>query len=206
MTEQIEIPAGFRQDRAGNLVPKDKIKPIDKARDKLVTDIARKAAKVSGAISEFKAETFEAVADFVATSAEQYGAKHGGAKGNMTLFSFDGRYKLQIAVNEHRTFDERLQVAKTLVDECIHEWMKGSNKNIQALVDHAFQVDRQGRVSVERILGLRRLDIDDVRWKNAMDAIADAIQIAGSKRYLRLYERIEGTDEYRPLPLDVANA
>ncbi len=205
-TETTEIPAGYKQDRQGNLVPKDRVKPIDLDRDKVVQKIARKAKKLSGTIATFKDDAFADVADFVDRSAEKYNAQQRGVKGNMSLFSFDGQYRLDIAINENRTFDERLQTAKSLIDDCIHEWMKGSNKNIQAIVDHAFQVDKQGKVSVERILGLRTLDINDDRWKSAMDAISDSIQISGSKKYIRLYERLGDSEEYSRIPLDAANA
>ncbi len=96
-------------------------------------------------------------------------------------------------------------MAKSLIDECIHEWMKGSNKNIQALVQDAFKVDKQGKVSVERILGLRRLNIEDERWDRAMDAISDSIQITGSKRYIRVYQRDDASGEYNRISLDAAS-
>lgn len=200
-----EIPAGYVKDRNGNLVPRDRVKPIDKERDKVVRGLIKDAEKVSQQIAEFKDKAMQAVADFADRSASEYGAKMGGKKGNMTLFTFDGSHKVELAVNENQAFDERLQVAKTLIDECIHDWMKGSNKNIQALVQDAFKVDKQGKVSVERILGLRRLNIEDERWNKAMDAISDSIQITGSKRYIRVYQLNEATGEYVRIPLDAAN-
>lgn len=206
MTDQtIEIPKGYVKDRNGHLVPKDKIKPVDKERDRVVRDVVKKALAVSDQIAIFKDETMQAVADFAELSASHYGAKIGGAKGNITLYTFDGSHKLQLSINEHKAFDERLQAAKALIDECIHEWMKGSNHNVQALVQDAFNVDKQGKVSMERILGLRRLDIVDERWAQAMAAIADSIQVTGSKRYVRLYKRNEVTGEYEPIPLDAAS-
>lgn len=37
-----------------------------------------------------------------------------------------------------------------------------------------------------------------------MQAIGDSVQTAGSKPYLRFYERVGDSDEYRPISLDVA--
>lgn len=201
-----QIPAGYVRDRDGHLVPKDKVKPIDRERDTLVNAIFGEAETLSGSIADFRERCFDVVGEFVDKSAAQYGAKLGGKKGNMTLFNYDGSVKIVIARGETKSFDERLQVAKSLVDECIHEWSKGSNKNIKALVDHAFQVDKEGKVSVDRILSLRRLDISDERWTNAMNAIVDSMQVVGSKRYFRVYKRIGETDNYRPVSLDAANA
>ncbi len=201
-----EIPAGYIMDRDGRLVHKDRIKPVDKARDDLVKKLTKEARKVSGTIAEFREKSFEDIGAFANVSAEKYGAKLGGKKGNMTLFSFDGSLMIKLSQSENKSFDERLQIAKSLIDECIHEWMKGSNKNIQALVSDAFQVDKEGRVSTSKVMGLRRLDIEDPRWDNAMKAIADAVQVTGSKRYVRFYERVGDTEEYVPISLDAASA
>ncbi|WP_257720381.1 DUF3164 family protein [Candidatus Sodalis pierantonius] len=51
---------------------------------------------------------------------------------------------------------------------------------------------------------LRRHDITDPRWLRAMDALAEAVQVVSSKSYIRLYERIDETGQYRPLSLDIA--
>ena len=37
----------------------------------------------------------------------------------MTLTSFDGRFKVMVAVNDTVQFNEKLQVAKQLIDKCI---------------------------------------------------------------------------------------
>lgn len=200
------IPTGYMKDHAGRLVPIDTVKPIDIERDKLVGEIVAKARALNGQIATFKAAAFGDIAAFVELSAEQYGAKVGGQKGNVTLMSFDGRYKVQRAIAEHISFDERLQAAKALIDECITDWSQGSRPEIQVLVNNAFQVDKEGNINTGRVLGLRRLQIGDDRWQRAMQAISEAVQVVGSKSYIRVYERIGDTGEYRAIALDVAGA
>jgi len=197
---------GYLKNAVGHLVPIESVKPIDLARDSLVKEIVVKARTISGQIGEFKAATFDDISAFVQLSAEQYQAKLGGQKGNVTLLSFDGRYKVQRAIAEHITFDERLQAAKALIDECITDWSQGSRTEIKVLVNDAFQVDQTGKVNTGRVLGLRRLEINDERWHRAMMAIGEAVQVVGSKSYIRVYERDESSGEYRPIPLDVAAA
>ena len=85
-----------------------------------------------------------------------------------------------------------------------HRWTQGGNDNIKALVEHAFQTDKAGNISVTRTLGLRRLDIKDEQWLKAMEAIADSISITGSKTYLRLYQR-NNKDVMEQISLDIAN-
>lgn len=197
-------PAGYLRDAQGRLVPETMVKPIDKLRDQTIAAIVAKAQSLSAAIAEFKAQTFADIEAFVTTSAEEYGAALGGRKGNVSLVSFDGRYKVVRQIQEHLAFDERLQVAKSLVDECIQAWSEGSSPEIQALINDAFQVDQVGRVNTGRVLALKRLDIKDPQWLRAMQAIADSIRVAGSKPYVRVYERVGSTDQYVPIPLDIA--
>jgi hypothetical protein len=191
-------------DAKGRWVPRRLIKEVDLVRHELVLALVAQAQEVSATLARFKGLAAREIDAFVSLSAEQYDTQVGGKKGNITLTSYDGRYKIIRAMADRLVFDERLQAAKSLVDECIREWTNNSRDEIRALVEHAFQVDRQGKISTERVLGLRRLEIDSSRWKLAMKAIGDSIQVASTTAYLRFYERVEDTDEYRAIPLDLA--
>lgn len=201
---QQSIPAGYWQDASGNLIPESKVKDIDKLRHQVVTDLCTMAEKSRDGLAEFKALAMQEVAALVSTSMEQYGVKAGGEKGNVTLMSFDGRYKLVRQMQDKLTFGEQLMAAKALIDECVHEWAQGANDNIKALVNHAFQTDKEGKINTGRVLGLRRLEIRDAKWQSAMQAIADSIQTASTKPYVRFYKRNDTTGEYQPISLDVA--
>ncbi len=193
----------MRENALGHFVPVSQIKEIDKLRDETVIGIIEKAKEVQRIIAEFKAVTMSIVADFVDLSAQEYDVKYGGAKGNVSLLSFDGKYKVQRAVGEHRIFDERIQAAKAQIDACIQHWSEGSDDKIKALVEHAFRVNKQGHIDVNQVLSLRQLNIDDSDWIEAMDAIADSIQITGTSSYLRLYER-NANGKYEQIPLDIS--
>lgn len=198
------IPAGYWKDAQGNLIPESKIKDIDRLRHELVTRLCQLAEVQAAGLKKFKADTMTEVASFVALSLDQYGVKTGGNKGNVTLTSFDGKYKLVRQMQDHIVFGEQLMAAKVLIDECVHEWSAAANDNIKALVNHAFQTDKEGKINTSRVLGLRRLDITDPKWLNAMAAISDSMQTASSKPYVRFYTRCERTGEYLPIALDVA--
>ncbi|MDX1491301.1 MAG: DUF3164 family protein [Pseudohongiellaceae bacterium] len=199
------VPEGFKLDTKGRLAPIESIKPIDLARDELVMDIVAKAQEISDQLAATKKSIHDDIDAFVEMSAEQYDVKLGGSKGNVSLLSFDGRYKVLLARHDHIVFDERLQAAKKLIDECLQEWSKGAHKGLIVMIDDAFRTDRNGELRTARILALRRHDIDDERWSKAMDAISDALQVVGSKSYIRVYERIADTDNYRQIPLDIAS-
>lgn len=200
------IPAGFMEDAKGALWPIAKIKPIDRDRHDTVVQMCEAAKAESARLVGFKLAAAQQFDDFVARSAAQYGVVMRGAKGkgNITLLSFDGRYKAVRQMADKLVFDERLQIAKELIDSCVKRWSKGSNANIKALVNAAFQVDKAGKINTDRVLGLRSLDIEDEEWGQAMKAINESIQVASTKGYTRYYERDERNGDYVAISLDVA--
>ena len=188
MATESTIPPGYWKDASGNLIPESKVKDIDKLRHQVVTDLCTMAEHARDGLAAFKLHAMQEVAALVATSMEQYGVKSGGEKGNVTLTSFDGKYKMVRQMQDRIVFGEQLMAAKALIDECVHEWAAGA----------------EGKINTSRVLGLRRLDIKDPKWQDAMQAIADSMQTASTTPYVRFYKRSEGTGEYRAISLDVA--
>ncbi|WMW66634.1 DUF3164 family protein [Nitratidesulfovibrio liaohensis] len=197
------VPDGYMENGQGHMVPLEQVREIDRERDALVREIAAKAKAASDELATLKARFMADVQAFVELSLERYQVAAGGKKGNLTLLSYDGSLKVVRQMQEHMTFDEGLLAAKELIDACLREWTKGSPGEVRAIVDHAFQVDKEGKINTGRILGLRRLNITDERWQRAMTAIGESIQITGAKPYLRVYYR-KPDGSYAPIPLDMA--
>ena len=193
----------YMTDSMGRLVPIEIVSEIDKLRDQTVRGIMKDAFGMRDKLEAFKQEVKENILAFVQLSAEKYGKKWGGSKGNFTLTTFDGKYRMIVAIDENIFFDERLQVAREIISDCIGKWSEGTRSELKALVNDAFQVDKTGKINTNRVLGLRRLDIQDEDWKRAMQAISDSIQVTGSKQYIRFYEKNEN-GKYVQIPLDVA--
>ncbi|WP_431281630.1 DUF3164 family protein [Humitalea sp. 24SJ18S-53] len=199
-----QIPEGFRADAAGRLIPIASIKPEHLLEDELVQQLHGEALVLNHALLAFRAGAFERIRAYVALLEQHYGAKRGGKKGNLTLSSFDGALRVQLAVGEYIGFGPELQIAKQLVDECLRAWSEGANDNLRAIVNDAFQVDREGKVNADRILTLRRLAITDPVWQRAMEAIGDAIRVTSSKEYIRFHARPTPESEHVMLALDIA--
>ena len=194
----------YMENAKGHLIPADKVKPVDKLRDEEVRGMIKVAKMLRDDMQRAKRRIFASFNDFVALSAQEYEVQLGGKKGNTTLISYDGKFKVQLAVSENIVFDERLQVAKSLIDECLTDWTRDSNDNIKAIINQAFQVDKEGKISTHRVLSLRSLDMSDAKWDRAMDAISDAIQVTDTKEYIRFYERDE-QGAYHQISLDFSN-
>jgi len=195
---------GYMKDSRGRMVPESLVKPIDKARDELVREIVGGSLAIADQLRSFKEHSINDVHAFIDISAEQYGVSIGGRKGNVTLTSYDGEYRVLLAVEERISFDERIQAAKALIDECLREWTAGSRSELRVLINDAFAVDKQGKINTQRVLGLRKLEISDPRWKRAMDAIQDSLQVVESKEYIRIYRR-NSKGEYDLVNMDIAS-
>lgn len=198
------VPVGYWVDAKGALIPEHLIKQIDKERDQLVKELVFHAKKVNEILTEFKMRGFTDIAAFVDLSANEYGVNVGGKKGNVTLYSYDGGYKIQRAMSDKMSFDERIQAAKELIDACLSDWTENARPEIQTLINDAFRVDKTGFIRVAEVLKLRKLDIDDERWQKAMLIIGEALQLVGTSSYIRVYERIGDSNKYRPVALNIA--
>jgi hypothetical protein len=194
---------GYKRDSKGRMVPLEMVEPIDLARDDLVREIVEKSLDLASMLRGFKEHALDDVKAFIDISAEQYGVKIGGKKGNVTLASYDGEYKVLIAIDDRICFDERLQAAKALIDECLKEWTEGARSELKALIDDAFSVDKEGKINTGRVLSLRRLKITDPKWLRAMEALSDSVTITESKEYIRIYRR-NAKGKYDLVNLDIA--
>jgi hypothetical protein len=196
----------YMVDAKGSLIPIEIVRKQDFLQDQLVRALFVDALELSKRIAGWKVDTFAEIDTFVELINGHYGAKAGGAKGNLTLSTFDGCIKFQVQVSDQQRFGPELQAAKTLVDECLNDWTEGSRAELRAIVSQAFDVDKEGLINRGRLFGLLRYEIDDERWKRAMQAIRDSIVIEGSKRYVRIYHRDSPKGAWQPLSLDAATA
>lgn len=199
------IPNGYMENAQGHLVPVDAVNDLDILRNDLVIAAVSMAQELRQDLTHYKESVTDDITAFIELAAEKYDTTFGGKKGNLTLTSYDGRYRLQIAISDTITFDERLQIAKQLIDECIHKWTENSSVNIKALIEHAFQTDKQGNINTGRVLGLMKLKINEQTWTKAMEALKDSISVASSKSYMRLYQRVGNEDKYEQISLDVSS-
>jgi len=198
------IPEGYMRNASGHLVPTDKVREQDKLRDATVRSLVADAIEVHARLKAFKSNALADIADLVKISGEKYQVVLGGKKGNVNLVSYDGQHKVVRSMADRIVFTEEIEAAKALINSCIDRWSEGANDNIRVLVDRAFSKDKTGQLKTASVLELMRLEIADEEWKRAMLAIKDSIQTTGSAIYVRVYERVGDSDQYKAIPLDLA--
>lgn len=202
----VEVPSGYQADGKGRLVPRRLVRPADDLEDAAVRRILAFGVDLADQVSRFKQHSHGDVAALLDVLADEYGAaKRPGRKGNFTLTSYDGRLRVQIQVQDRIAWGPSLQIARRLVDELIAEWSDGARDEVVALLQSAFEPDAENRISREAVFRLRRVEIDDPRWRKAREAIDDAIQVVGTRAYLRMYLRGSVTDPWKAVPIDLSS-
>ncbi len=179
----------YMEDGLGRLVPIENVHELDKIKDNLVRGLAEKAKTLQEEMIRFKKLAYSEIAAFMDLAAAEYNKTYGGQKGNLKFASYDHKLTIQVQIHEDLTCDERLQIAKELIDKCLDRWTIDGKEEIRTIVNEDFAVNQKGRLNIHRILGLRRYRFDDPEWQEAMDIISDSLQVSGSKSYFRVYER-----------------
>lgn len=190
----------------GGMLPAELVKPLDKLKDEVVRKVLSHGIALSQQVSRFLGHSFDDIGSLESLMAQEYGARLGGRKGNITLYTVDGLYKLEVRVQDRIDFGPELQVAKTLVDECLNEWSADARAELRAIVTRAFNTDQAGKINRAEIFTLPRLEIEDPRWQEAMRAIRDAMIVIGSKTYVRMWMRGRCDAEWTSVTINLARA
>jgi hypothetical protein len=155
-------------------------------RDSVVRKVMERAIRLNERLEADKAKMIEELASYLDDLAKRNGLEW---KGNAELLCFDESMKVEVRYRERIQFGIELQLAKQKIDECLKEWTTDSNDNLKAIISEAFQVDKKGEIAKHRILALRRYNIQDETWKEAMELIDRAIQVTSTKQYIAIYTR-----------------
>lgn len=196
----------YMHDAKGGLIPTEMVKPQHQLEDETVRKIMGFWVALSDQVARHKAHVIEDIDAFVGVLEQEYGAGKGGKKGNMTLSTVDGLFKVEVRIADFIDFGPELQEAKKLVDQCLNEWSEDARPEIRAIITNAFHTDKAGMVNRAEIIKLTRLPIEDARWRRAMDAIRDAQRVVGSKTYIRCWQRKRFDAAWQPVTVDMAKA
>lgn len=192
----------FLLNHRGFQTPVAEIKPQDLIKNDLVLKLVKEAKAQSKAHDDFKRLVFSEVNDLIALVANEYDVTIGGAKGNVSLTSFDQKLRIQVGIADQISFGAEIDIAKQLITEVIEEELADTSSFIAQLMRDAFEADKQGQYNKNRILALRKYrDANKTdKWGLAMKALDEAIIASNSKTYITFQERnIQGAWVQIPL-------
>jgi hypothetical protein len=202
MTEVRQEKPKFLINSRGFQTPISEIKAQDLLKHDLVTELTEQAKAQSKAHEDFKKKVFSEVNDLISLVAHEYDVTIGGAKGNVSLTSFDQKKRIQVGIADQISFGSEIDIAKQLITEVIEDELADTSSFIAQLMRDAFEADKQGQYNKNRILALRKYRDSNKsdKWGNAMKALDEAIICSNSKTYITFQERnIQGAWVQIPL-------
>ncbi|MBM9400352.1 DUF3164 family protein [Gluconacetobacter azotocaptans] len=172
----------------------------------LAHDFTNQLVDAAGALRDLMAEQkagMQATIDQYERSVlALYGGRASGRRGGLSITTRDELRKVDVTVADYRCVTGAVVAAQALVNEVLDDLTEGISQDIRTLLTQAFVRDeRTGRINVDRLLQLRRVNLDHPKWPDAQRAIADSIDTRGSKTHIRFYERESRDKEWRQIPL-----
>lgn len=190
-------------DKNGAEIPSKYLPKVEKQKHAEALRIHKKAKELSKKLADFKAEVFAAADQLYQQMLDEKNIKlRNNTRGGYSISTTDKSVKIEIAISETISFDERIDVAQKLINEYLEDKTKGADQDLTILVNEAFRTNR-GRLDTKRILGLMKLTINHEKWKKAIDLIKESMSTKDSKRYVRVFERTPDGG-YKPIVLDFA--
>lgn len=182
----------YMTDTRGRLVPIENVAELDKLRDELTRQLVTDAEAAALTVQKFMTCATARLDAFRELSAQEHGLKLGGKRGGFSIQSYDGSMRVMYDVDAVVTFNESVSIAREIILQLVETWTAAAgeaNAKLATLVRNAFEVDKNGHLSVTRILALRRVKIDDTKWREAMQALDEGIETNETKLYVRFYRR-----------------
>lgn len=197
-------PEGYWTDREGRAVHVEDVADYEQLREETLRPLVSRWLELYLAAADLKARLYDDIEALLATCAEEHGVSWGGKKGNVTLYLFDGSFRVERNYQNRTSFDEQITAAEVLVRECLDSWADGARPELRQLVMAAFGRNACGEIRRAEMVRLRELRIEDERWERAMNIIAKAEKVLDRACYIVVSVR-DANGKYHPLPLDMAS-
>lgn len=175
-------------DSNGEAVPEKYVPNKEKKDDQLVEEIFCAIKKLSSEIQQAREFVDMKIEEYISWLEIEYGVKPDW-KGNLKISNFSDSRRIKKKIQDRLEFDNRLQLAKTKINECLGKWAKHARLEVKTIISRAFATDKEGKVNARQVLGLLTLNIDDSEWQEAMELIRQSRKINNTKEYYYFEER-----------------
>ncbi len=197
-----QVVNGRMENGRGDLVQAKSIKEKDLLEHDMVLSVACIWEPLSARLARFKLHTLEDINVFAQLLFDSYGVKRGGSEGNMQFTTIDKRYKLVVGIQNTITFGPELQIARQKMLDAVESYPPEADDLKTIVLGTFFPTD--GQVQVAKVLQLRTYKVNNPLWEEGIKIIDDSIDVAFSKKQIRLYKRDNPDDKYTAVPLHIA--
>lgn len=191
--------------RTGRYIPEAAIPRHLRRRDKVVVRaIKRMLAFQAKALREKQIVQAE-VSKYLRTLGGESDVDAEGISGNIRLSDYANLNALEFDKTNIIRFDERLNVAKGLIDSYLKRESASNKPAFRAMINKAFKIDKRGQVNRYLLLDLCEIECEDAEWKRAVQLIKDSQFADGTRHYLKFYTRNNHEEEFKPINLNFSN-
>lgn len=110
-------------------------------------------------------------------------------KGYFSFRSFDGSVTVRLDRAREIVFNEKIDLAKELIDEAVKEIAGNSAGDLRTIVESAFKPRGKNRaLDRQRLSDICRMDVRNKKWQKAVELIKAAAEESQRMDYLRVLD------------------
>lgn len=175
-------------------------------RDQLVRYLIGRAEELNRAMANFKEEAIEKLEAF-RVKANEYGEIRSNSKGGFSLRSTDQALMVSYDRNTKSEYDERANMAETLLKDFLEAKVKSRDKKayrtVTALLTRNSKTGQFNPVSINSLLAIED-NYDDERWINAMKMFRESYNNVAISMSVSFYKKNQ-QDKDQLIPLTFAS-
>lgn len=191
-------------DESGVEIPANRVKPIERKRERYAEKLCKEAVKLNKSLSEFKTKGFELSQELYDEIMKKANVDRSKLRrGNFTWHNFDRSIKIEVSINDKETVDDTLIAAcQAKLMMFIDKKMDTEDVFIRSIINDAFETSR-GKLDVRKVKSLLkyRHRESDKLFQEALDLLEQAIRKPSCKKYLRIWVKNEN-GEYENIQLN----
>lgn len=187
-----QVKDGLWKDETGRDIPIDYISKTVRLKERGAWKIYKEAVRINHDLSFFKSEVNK-LCDEVYEAIMKEMNVNTDSKGNFTWFNFDRSIKIEVAISERIEFDDlTIKACKEKLNEFLDKNLDSKSEFVKDLVTDAFSTSR-GKLDTKKVMSLikYRTKITHPLFQDAINLISEAIRRPDSKKYFRVFYRIQ---------------
>lgn len=199
--EEIEAIAAQKRAEANDKKQKAR-EAYETLRDEAISKMISYALSLNEQLTGFKNSSFEMI-ETLYKMLQEHSDRHANGKGNVTLDTADGKYRVVYKRSDNTRFDERATQAEAhILDFLTSEYPEGSNtsKLIRSLLER-----KKGALDknlVLKLIGMKN-DFNNEHWHKGIELLQESIVPDNTKFYAEYYYRSDD-GEWCPILLNFA--
>lgn len=190
----------------GNEVPTSRIRDDILFRHQTANALVEAAMGLNAELRARKEQFFADVDAFIDLTLERYNARLGGRRGGVVIANFSETMKVEVSTSDYLRVNEAITAAQALMNEVLDDVGEGASDDVRTLLANAFVRDEKtGRLNIQRLQETRRVKLSHPKWPDVQAAIADSLEWAGSRRYIRFHIRKDRNARWEQINLNFSS-